>query len=239
MKAGWDIKPVGELCDIIGGGTPSKSNAAFFNGSIPWATIRDMKSDWIESTEHSITTEAVKKSATHVLPSGTVVVASRVGLGKVCRIRVDTAINQDLRGFIPKPKVRLDIQYLFWWFKSVANEIIAGGNGATVQGVTLPFLRSLKIPFPPLDEQLRIVTVLNKAFAAIAIATANAQKNQSNARALFESYLQSIFAERGEGWIEEPINKNVRFVDYRGKTPPKRDTGIRLITAKNVTQRRC
>ena len=234
MKAGWPVKPVGELCDIIGGGTPSKSNTAFFSGSIPWATVRDMKADWIEATEHSITPEAVKQSATHILPSGTVVIASRVGLVKICRIVKDTAINQDLRGFIPKAKVQLDIQYLFWWFKSVAGQIVAAGNGATVQGVTLPFLRSLEIPLPPFDEQRRIVAVLDKAFAGIATATANAQDNLTKARALFDSYLQAAFTNPGSEWIVEPITKNVRFIDYRGKTPPKRDKGVRLITAKNV-----
>jgi len=224
VKAGWLVKPIGELCDIVGGGTPSKSNAGFFGGGIPWATVRDMKTDWIEATEHSITPAAVKSSATHILPAGTVVIASRVGLGKVCRVANDTAINQDLRGFIPKPRAQLDHQYLFWWFKSVADRIVAAGNGATVQGVTLPFLRSLAIPLPPLDEQRRIVAVLDKAFAGIAAVTASAQKNLTNARGLFESYAQATFAVRGAGWTERrfdqicenldsirrPVTKNVR-----------------------------
>ncbi len=207
MKTGWLVKPIGELCDIVGGGTPSKSNAGFFGGGIPWATVRDMKTDWIEATEHSITPAAVKSSATHILPAGTVVIASRVGLGKVCRVANDTAINQDLRGFIPKAKAQLDYQYLFWWFKSVADQIVAAGNGATVQGVTLPFLRSLAIPLPPLEEQRRIVAVLDKAFAGIATATANAQKNLTNARALFEGYLEATFTEHGEGWCDRRLGE--------------------------------
>ena len=176
MKAGWNTAPIGDVCTIVGGGTPSRANAAFFDGSIPWATVRDMKSDWIESTEFSITPAAVKGSATHILPAGTVVVASRVGLGKVCRAKHETAINQDLRGFTPKSVKQLDPQYLFLWFKSVAGQIVAAGTGATVQGVTLPFLRALQIPLPPLEEQRRIVAVLDEAFAAIATATANAEK---------------------------------------------------------------
>lgn len=200
MITGWDIKPVGDVCTIVGGGTPSRANAAFFGGSIPWATIRDMKSDWIESTEFSITPAAVKASATHVLPAGTVIVASRVGLGKVARSRNETAINQDLRGFIPKSASNLDPHYLFLWFKSVADRIVAAGNGATVQGVTLPFLRSLEIPLPPIEEQRRIVAVLDEAFAAIAIATANAEKNLANARELFDSELNASFATVQAGW---------------------------------------
>ena len=212
MRAGWQTKLVGEVCNIVGGGTPSRSNAAYFGGSIPWATIRDMKSDWIERTEFSITEAAVKGSATHILPSGTVIVASRVGLGKVCRARHDTAINQDLRGFTPKSAKQLDPQYLFLWFKSVAEQIVSAGTGATVQGVTLPFLRSLQIPLPPLEEQRRIVAVLDEAFVAIATATANAEKNLANARELFERY--------GETFFSELVNSGIKTVALGDLTMP-------------------
>lgn len=206
MKAEWEAKAVGDVCSIVGGGTPSRSNAAFYGGEIPWATIRDMKADWIETTEFSITPTAVKSSATNVLPAGTVIVASRVGLGKVCRLRRDTAINQDLRGFIPKSAKQLDPQYLFLWFKSVADQIVAAGTGATVQGVTLPFLRSLQIPLPPLKEQRRIVAVLDEAFAAIATATANAEKNLANARELFEVQRERMLRTPAEGWQESALS---------------------------------
>lgn len=237
MKPSWPVKPIGDLCNIIGGGTPSKSNAAFFKGSIPWATVRDMKADWIEATEHSITPDAVKSSATNVLPSGAVVIASRVGLGKICRVRNDTAINQDLRGFIPKPKSQLDIQYLFWWFKSVAWQIIAAGNGATVQGVTLPFLRSLEIPLPPLDEQRRIVAVLDKAFAGIATATANAQKNLPNARALFESYLAAHLQIGSTDGPCTDIGSEVEFCfgfAFKSNGYTDKADGIRLLRGDNI-----
>jgi hypothetical protein len=140
-----------------------------------------MRADWIDSTDFSITEEAVRKSATNILPAGTVIVASRVGLGKVCRVRHETAINQDLRGFLPKKQNSIDEQYLFHWLRSVAHRIVAAGTGATVQGVTLPFLKSLEIVLPPLEEQQQIVAMLDEAFAAIAAATANAEKNLTSA----------------------------------------------------------
>lgn len=235
MKLGWETKPIGELCDIIGGGTPSKSNAAFFNGNIPWATVRDMKADWIERTEHSITPEAVKNSATHILPRGTVVIASRVGLGKICRVSHNTAINQDLRGFIPKVPAQLDTQYLFWWFKNVADQIIAAGNGATVQGVTLPFLRSLVIPLPPLEEQRRIVAVLDKAFAGIATAAENAQRNLANARALFESYQAGLFIEAGETVV--PLGEMASFRNGLNFTGSSNGEIIRIVGVKDFQNR--
>lgn len=234
MKAEWQTKALGEVCDVIGGGTPSKDNADFYTGEIPWATVRDMRSDVIAETEFRITEAAVKSSATNVIPSGNVVIATRVGLGKVCLLGQDTAINQDLRGIVPKDGKQLAIRYLFWWLKSIAPVIVAEGRGATVQGVKLPFVKSLKIPLPSISEQQRIVAILDEAFAGIANARAAAEQNRQNARALFESYLQSVFIQRREGWIDTTIGAVIKFIDYRGKTPVKTESGVRLITAKNV-----
>lgn len=202
MKAGWQTKPLGDVCEVIGGGTPSKDKAhsAFYSGDICWATVRDMKSDLIADTEFKITKEAVKGSSTNIIPKGNVVIATRVGLGKVCLIEQDTAINQDLRGIIPKDAGKLVVPFLFWWLKSVAPLIVQEGTGATVQGVKLPFIKSLPLPVPPLPEQQRIVAILDEAFEGIATATANAEKNLANARGLFQSHLQSVFSQRGEGW---------------------------------------
>jgi len=119
MKAGWQTKKLGEVCEVIGGGTPSKDKAhsAFYSGDIRWATVRDMKGDLISDTEFKITKEAVKGSSTNIIPKGNVVIATRVGLGKVCLIEHDTAINQDLRGIVPKDAGKLAVPFLFWWMK--------------------------------------------------------------------------------------------------------------------------
>jgi type I restriction enzyme S subunit len=95
-------------------------------------------------------------------------------------------------------------------------------------------LKELEIAYPPPPEQRRIVGILDEAFESIATAKANSEKNLQNARALFDSHLQSVFTQRGPGWVETTIGENVRFIDYRGKTPAKTESGLRLITAKNV-----
>ncbi|MBK1734484.1 hypothetical protein CKO15_04120 [Halorhodospira abdelmalekii] len=233
MRADWVFKPLGEVCNVVGGGTPSKRNPAFYEGDIPWATIRDMRDEVLDCTEFKISSEAVKNSATNVIPSGNVVIATRVGLGKVCVLDQDTAINQDLRGIIPKEK-NLDVRFLFRWFQSVSHVIEAEGTGATVKGVKLPFVKALKTPVPPLPEQKRIVAILDEAFAGIATAVANTEKNLANARELFESYLNAVFSQEGDQWNFVPLDKHIKFIDYRGKTPKKTQHGLRLITAKNV-----
>lgn len=217
----WLHKPLGEVCKIIGGGTPSKSNDDFYGGVIPWATVRDMRNDIISNTEHTITEEAVKRSSTNIIPAKNVVIATRVGLGKVCLIERETAINQDLRGVIPNNKDEIDVNFLFWWLKSISRLIIREGTGATVQGVKLPFVKSLQIPLPPFEEQKRIVSILDKAFAGIDQAIANTEQNIKNAKELFESYLNNIFIQKGEGWQDKKIGELGKV--QTGSTPKTSD----------------
>lgn len=226
MKNGWQTKKLGEVCEVIGGGTPSKdkTKTAFYSGNIHWATVRDMKSDVIKDTECKITKEAVKNSSTNIIPKGNVVIATRVGLGKVCLLAHDTAINQDLRGIVPKHTGKTSVPFLFWWLKNVAHLIEREGTGATVKGVKLPFIKSLEIPTPPLPEQQRIVAILDKAFEGIAIAKANAEKNLQNARELFESYLQAVFANPGNGWEKHTLKEmSLTFGRGKSKHRPRND----------------
>ncbi|MBP6052310.1 MAG: restriction endonuclease subunit S [Pseudomonadales bacterium] len=237
MRAGWQTKNLGDVCEVIGGGTPSKDNPAYYLGEIPWATVRDMRQEVITETECQITKEAVKSSATNIIPSGNVVIATRVGLGKVCLLGQDTAINQDLRGIIPRNPNVLLVRFLFWWFKSIADVIVAEGTGATVQGVKLPFVKSLPLPVPPLSEQHRIVAILDEAFDGIATAKANTEKNLQNARALFDSHLQSVFTERGEGWVEPAKQLSELcelIVDCEHKTAPIQKVGFPSIRTTNI-----
>ena len=95
MREGWKTKPLGDVCRVIGGGTPSKANNSFYVGDIPWATVRDMKAEVLIKTEYKISNEAVTQSSTNIIPRNNVIIATRVGLGKVCLLTQDTAINQD------------------------------------------------------------------------------------------------------------------------------------------------
>jgi type I restriction enzyme, S subunit len=200
MKARWRLAALGDVCQVIGGGTPPKNIASYYAGTIPWATVRDMRSEIISETECKITAEAVTASATNIIPRGNVVIATRVGLGKVCLLAQDTAINQDLRGIVPIHTEVLSVRFLFSWLRSVSELIIGEGTGATVQGVKLPFVKSLQIPIASLGEQQRIVAILDEAFDGIATAKSNAEKNLQNARAIFESHLQSVFTEKAKEW---------------------------------------
>ncbi|MBD3328862.1 restriction endonuclease subunit S [Candidatus Peregrinibacteria bacterium] len=234
LPEGWEWKKLGEVCEVIGGGTPSKKVKDFYIGNIPWATVRDMQGEIVKKTKYRITEEAVKKSSTNIIPKGSVIIATRVGLGKVCLTNEDTAINQDLRGIIPKNSKKLYVPFLFRWFKNISYKIIGEGTGATVKGVKLPFIKGLAIPLPPLAEQKRIVAILDEAFAAIDKAKVNAEKNLSNAKELFDSYLNGIFANPGEDWEEKKLGEVYDVRDGTHDSPKYQDKGYPLITSKNL-----
>lgn len=154
--------PLGELVDIKGGGTPDKSNSEYWNGEIPWASVKDFKKNTLDSTLDSITLLGAKNSATSVIPAGNIIIPTRMALGKVAINTIDLAINQDLKALSIKDNNVVDRDYLFRWLESQSSLIESEGKGATVKGITLPFLKGLNVPIPPLNEQKRIAAIFEK-----------------------------------------------------------------------------
>ena len=184
---------LGDVCRIIGGGTPSKTNPKFYEGDIPWATVRDMTEDVIRDTDFKINVEAVSQSSTNIIPKNNVIIATRVGLGKVCIIENDTAINQDLRGVIPLKPNLIEVMYLFYWFKSIAKIIIDAGRGATVHGVTLPFVKALKIKVPDINKQRSIISKIKDIQSNINVLNSVTNKKINELQLLKQSILQKAF----------------------------------------------
>ena len=229
------MKPLGEVCEIIGGGTPSRKVGAYYGGDIPWATVGDMNVEQLITTDLSITSVGLENSSSKVIPSGNVIIATRVGLGKSCILNVDTAINQDLKGLVPKGSIGLIPMFLFRWTQSIAPRIIGAGTGATVQGVKITFVSQLPIPIPPIAEQERIVAVLDEAFAAIDKAKANIERNLTNARELFQSRLNDIFSNPSEDWRNTSLVDVCELITCGVAARPNYvDEGIPFLSAKNV-----
>lgn len=159
----WPMISLGELVDIKGGGTPDKNNSEYWNGDIPWASVKDFKKNVLDSTLDSITLLGVRNSATSVIPAGNIIVPTRMALGKVAINTIDLAINQDLKALFIKDNDVVDRNYLFRWLESQSSLIESEGKGATVKGITLPFLKGLNVLIPPINEQKRIAAILGKA----------------------------------------------------------------------------
>ena len=146
---------------IVGGGTPSKTVSDYWNGDIPWCSVKDMVGDKYQlySTEDTITHSGLENSSSNLIPEGTVITSTRMGLGRAFINMVDMAINQDLKALIPNE--RIDNKFLLWTIVNKREEIEGLGIGSTVKGIRLEVLRGLKINLPPLPTQRKIASILS------------------------------------------------------------------------------
>ncbi|WP_319482894.1 restriction endonuclease subunit S [uncultured Draconibacterium sp.] len=160
MKDGFVKVPLGELIDKIeGGATPSKDIDDYWDGDVPWATVKDLKGTIINDTIDYISQKGLENSSTKLIPAWTLVVSTRMALGKAVFFKKDVAINQDLKALYLNGK--LDKFFLFHWFYANAEIILGMGSGSTVKGIRLEVLKALKIPLPPLPEQQKIAKILS------------------------------------------------------------------------------
>ena len=157
-------KTLGECLDKnVGGGTPSRAKAEYWNGDIPWASVGDLSinGNFLTTTRNLITTEGLKNSPSNLIRKDSVIVAVKISPGKMKIAKTDVAINQDLRGLYLKNF--LNSSFLVYYFQTFS--II--GNGTIVKGITVDTLEKTKIPVPPLKEQERIVSILDKFDALV------------------------------------------------------------------------
>lgn len=162
MREGWKEVVLGDvLFKIVGGGTPSKAIDSYWNGDVYWCSVKDMteESKYLYSTEDTITFEGLKNSSSNLIKRGTVVTATRMGLGRAFISGVDMAINQDLKALYPNEKI--DNIFLLYTILFNKDVIEALGSGATVKGIKLETLKSIKFLLPPLETQRKIAKILS------------------------------------------------------------------------------
>jgi type I restriction enzyme, S subunit len=206
VRAGWRKSTIGEVCDVVNGGTPKTGVAANWDGPHRWITPAEMgrRSDpYVGKTERQLTDAGL--AAANLLPPRSVILSSRAPIGHLVINTVPMATNQGCKGLVPKST--LDYKYLFYYLGSVVGLLNDLGTGATFKELSGGRLKEVPIPLPPLPEQQCIVAILDEAFAGLATATANAQKNLENARELFDSYLNSVFESKRKGWRTQALEE--------------------------------
>lgn len=129
---------------------------------------------------------------------------------------------------------KIEPRFLMRYLQSALEHLTNSARGVAQKGIYLNQLKTLDIPVPPIAEQKRIVAILDEAFEAIDKAKQNAEKNLQNARELFESHLQSVFTQRGEGWFETTLSEVYDVRDGTHHSPKYHSTGYPLITSKNL-----
>jgi type I restriction enzyme, S subunit len=236
----WKSKRLGELCTIELGKTPSRSTAAFWDvdrssGNV-WLSIADLlnvNENFVDDSKEYIS----DKGATLCkrVRKGTLLVSFKLTLGRLAFAARDLYTNEAIAALTIHDENELGRKYLFY-FLHFFDWIKAAENDVKLKGMTLnkAKLKELKVYFPPLPEQQRIVALLDEAFAGLAVAAANAEKNLKNAREVFESYLNSVFDQRGEGWSVERLGDLSEVKDGTHDSPKYVANGIPFVTQKNI-----
>ncbi|QUY48916.1 restriction endonuclease subunit S [Serratia plymuthica] len=167
----WRLKQIRHLCSFVGGGTPSKSNSAFWVGDIPWVSPKDMKIDYIFDAEDHISESAVKQSSTKLIPVNSVLIVVRgMILSHSFPVAINTAvvtINQDMKALIPNVKISFEYLHLVLkGFRQNVLDLTDNSSHGTKCLKTESFER-MQIPLPPLQEQLRIVFDIKELLSKI------------------------------------------------------------------------
>ncbi len=242
MKVGWEIKTLGDLFDITSSKRVFESD--WKREGVPFYRAREIvklaKQGFVDN-ELFISEEMFKQySAKYGIPTAGDIMVTGVGTLGICFVvkESDRFYFKDGNIIWLKKKSEANSRFVEYAFQSdYLRKQIDDSVGATVGTFTIVKAKSTLIPVPPLPEQQRIVGILDEAFAGLATAKANATKNLQNARALFESHLQSVFAQRSEGWVEKrkPLAELCELiVDCEHKTAPTQGEGIPSIRTPNI-----
>ncbi|MBQ1875505.1 MAG: restriction endonuclease subunit S [Selenomonas sp.] len=226
LPQGWQWVRLGGICQFIGGGTPSKKNPAYWQGDIPWASIKDIKGNHLTKTIDKITKAGVENSSTQVCPAGSLIVATRIEPGKSIIADIDTAINQDLKYVITDENV----QFLHWFFHSRQHWFEMQSSGSTVLGIRLKTMENTPFPLPPMEKQQRIVQRIESLFAKL-----DAAEVRLNAVA-------ATFAPRKAVLLRSAIHGKLTTLQDMCKSifdgdhmpPPKVEEGVPFLVIANV-----
>ena len=159
----WEVAKLGQVTEIVKGGTPSRNIGKYFRGNIAWAIPSDITAFdttlYIEDTETYITEEAINNSAAILLPVGTVLLTSRATIGDTAINTVPMATNQGFANFICHEN--LSNVFLAYYLRFIREKLNDLASGSTFKEITKGTLVNIEIPFLPLEEQRAITEVLS------------------------------------------------------------------------------
>ncbi|MFN7896011.1 MAG: restriction endonuclease subunit S [Cyanobacteriota bacterium] len=189
MRQGWTWKPLGEVCKTGSGGTPVSLRKEFYEGgTIPWLVSGEVAQGNVLEAKNFISAAGLENSAAKLFPRDTVLVAMYgATAGQVGILRFEAATNQAVCGILPNDK--FVPEFLYYFLLAKKDDLVAQATGNAQPNISQIKIKNTAVPVLPLPEQQRIVALLDEAFAGLATAKANAERNLQHARALFESHL--------------------------------------------------
>ena len=213
LPKGWEMKKLGDVFDIKSSKRVHKKD--WKNEGIPFYRAREVvklsefgkvNNELFISPELYLEYTKDKGS-----PKENDIIVSAVGtLGKCYLVKKDDKFYiKDASVLWFEKTSNIESRYVDYAFKSdfILKQVFYKSMGATVGTLTISRAKNIKIPIPPLPEQKRIVSILDRTFEAIDKAKANAEQNLKNAKELFESYLQGVFENKGNDWKDKKLGE--------------------------------
>lgn len=234
MKPGWQIKTLGEVLQKTETINPQQYPEVEFEyidvSSVSNSTFQ------IEETQTLKGKDAPSRARRLVRANDVLFATIRPTLRRIAIVPEYLDKQVCSTGyFVLRPDAEINHRFLFYWLftENFIGAMEKLQKGASYPAVTDADVKAQKIPCPPLPEQQRIVGILDEAFAGIAKARANAERNLQNARSLFESHLNNVFTRRGEGWIERRLGDLVIFRNGINFTKSSRGETIKIVGVKD------
>lgn len=229
---------LGEICDFQSGGTPSKNNQKFFDGDIPWITTVALKGLGIDGSDAAnwITEEAIKQSAAKIVPANSIMIGTRVGVGKVAINLVDMSTSQDIVSLIGIDETRWCKEYLCKCLIGKSQYLNSQARGATIKGIKIDTLANLKIPEISIEKQYEVSRIIDKTRIIIE------QRKQElmNLNELMKARFVEMFGDmylNSKGWPEAKLESMADVVSgiTKGRKTKAEDlTEVPYMAVSNV-----
>lgn len=209
MNLNWIYKKIGEVMLVERGGSPRpiQKYLTDSDNGINWIKISDATASdkYIYETKQKITKEGLHK--TRLVNEGDFLLSNSMSFGRPYIMKTSGCIHDGWLVLKEKEEGLLDKDFLYHLLGSpyIFEQFDKLAAGSTVRNLNISLVSSVSIPIPPLSEQQQIIEILDEAFEAIDQAKANIEKNIENAKELFQSKLNDIFSQKGEGWEEKTI----------------------------------
>ena len=215
---GWVKTTVGSIYTILGGGTPSTKISEYWNGNTPWITSADIHGLYDIQPRKRITQAAIEDSATNLIPANTIIVVTRVSLGKIALTKTPLCFSQDSQALLSKIST-LDSNYVLYFLSQAVQIFKHQNRGTTISGVTKKQLADTILLLPPLPEQHRIVSKIESIFARIDATDRLVRDSLIRLDLLKKSVLKKAF--EGRLVPQDPRDEPAEMLLQRIKQEPK------------------
>ena len=207
-----------DICRFQSGGTPSRGTPAYFNGNVPWITTVALNGDVIDGNQaiEWITDEAIAKSAAKIVPPHSVMVGTRVGIGKVAINSVPMSTSQDIISLIGIDENKWDKKFICHLITANKEHLTSQARGATIKGIKIEAIADLVLPEISLKEQARISEVIGKVDALMHMH----QQMAMNLEQLIKSRFIELFGDPVINPKGFPCYTVGEVIDFQGGSQP-------------------